>query len=197
MAVQSHDERDYELFLTSQTLAALPIARCGSDDCGIRCRGVFAHDRTVVERITRVDFFFVAATTLYMLCFLAWFWSLGSFLNSIVKPELKLKTTFLHIALIYPAIYMPFFLAVFFDLKPELFMVVLPLHLFAMFCIFYLLRFASKTLALAETGRTVSFYDYAGPFFLLWFYPVGVWIIQPRINRLYAENTVTASRLRP
>jgi hypothetical protein len=149
------------------------------------------------REFTRVDFFFVAATTLYMLCFLAWFWSLGSFLNSIVKPELKLKTTFLHIALIYPAIYMPFFLAVFFDLKPELFMVVLPLHFFAMFCIFYLLRFASKTLALAETGRTVSFYDYAGPFFLLWFYPVGVWIIQPRINRLYAENTVTASRLRP
>jgi hypothetical protein len=23
-------------------------------------------------------------------------------------------------------------------------------------------------------------------FFLIWFFPIGVWIIQPRINRLYA-----------
>jgi hypothetical protein len=121
------------------------------------------------REFTRMDLLFVGATLLYMLCFLVWFWSMGSFLNSIVKPELRLKTTFLHFALIYPAIYMPFFLAVFFDAKPELFMVVLPLHFFAMFCIFYLLRFASKTLALAETGKPVSFYDYAGPFFLMWF----------------------------
>jgi len=134
------------------------------------------------------DFVFASITMLYMFCFLIWFWSLSSFLNSIVKPELKLKTKFLRFSLIYPAIYIPFFLAIFFDLKPELFAIVLPLHFLAMFCIFYLLRFASKTLALAETGRPVSFYDYAGPFFLLWFYPVGVWIVQPRVNSLYAES---------
>ena len=136
----------------------------------------------------RADLLFIGIMIFYMFCFLAWFWSLGSFLNSIVKPELKLRTTFFRFAAIYPAIYLPGFLAVFFNLKPGLFAVIFPLHLFAMFCIFYLLRFASKTLALAEAGKPVSFYDYAGPFFLMWFYPIGVWIVQPRVNRLYAER---------
>jgi len=135
------------------------------------------------------DFVFASITILYMFCFLIWFWSLSSFLNSIVKPELKLKTTFLRFALIYPAVYLPFFLVVFFDLRPELFAVVLPLHFFAMFCIFYCLRFVSKSLVLVETGKPASFYDYAGPFFLIWFYPIGIWIVQPRVNRLYAERS--------
>src|SRR5262249_22613374 len=43
----------------------------------------------------------------------------------------------------------------------------------------------SKSLVLAETTKPASFYDYAGPFFLLWFFPLGVWFTQPRINRLY------------
>jgi hypothetical protein len=46
----------------------------------------------------------------------------------------------------------------------------------------------AKNLVKAETGKRVTFYDYAGPFFLLWFFPIGVWFIQPRINQLYAEK---------
>jgi hypothetical protein len=57
-----------------------------------------------------------------------------------------------------------------------------------MYCMFYLLYFVSKSLVLAETDKTATFYDYAGPFFLMWFYPIGIWIIQPRINRLYSER---------
>ncbi len=52
---------------------------------------------------------------------------------------------------------------------------------------FYDLYFVSKNLVLAETSKSASFYDYAGPFFLIWFFPVGVWFIQPRINRLYGQ----------
>jgi hypothetical protein len=110
------------------------------------------------KEFSRVDLLFVGAMLFYMLCFLAWLWSLGSFLNSIVKPALKLRTAFFHFSAVYPAIYMPFFLAVFFDRKPSPLAVILPLHLLAIFCIFYLLRFASKTLALAETGKPLSFY---------------------------------------
>jgi uncharacterized RDD family membrane protein YckC len=45
----------------------------------------------------------------------------------------------------------------------------------------------SKNLVLAETSKPASFYDYAGPFFLIWFFPIGVWFTQPRINRLYEQ----------
>jgi hypothetical protein len=44
---------------------------------------------------------------------------------------------------------------------------------------FYNLYFVSKNLVVAETGKPASFHDYAGPFFLIWFFPIGIWFIQP------------------
>jgi hypothetical protein len=58
------------------------------------------------------------------------------------------------------------------------------LHLFSMVCIFLGLRFAAKTLKSVELGRMAKFGDYAGEFFLIWFSPIGVWILQPRLNKL-------------
>jgi hypothetical protein len=115
-----------------------------------------------------------------------WFWSLGAFFCSIVQPELKMKSGFFRVALIYPPFYFVFFVATFQDSSPGLLGLILPLHLFAMVCMFYLLYFVAKSLVLAETSKPASFSDYAGPFFLLWFFPVGIWIVQPRVNRLYS-----------
>jgi hypothetical protein len=138
---------------------------------------------------------FAVFTLLFVFCFLGWFWSMGSFLDSIVQPELRLKMKIFRVAVIYPMCYLPFFLAFFLSLSilPMLFVVIFPLHFLAMSCMFYLLYFVSKSLVLAETGKAASFYDYAGPFFLLWFFPIGVWFTQPRINRLYADTTNSKS----
>lgn len=66
-----------------------------------------------------------------------------------------------------------------------IFLLIFPLHLFAMFCIFYCLYFIAKALKAVEWQRPVTFSDYVGEFFLLWFHFVGVWFIQPRINKLF------------
>ncbi len=130
---------------------------------------------------------FFGVTLLFALCFNGWFWVMGSFLNSIVGPRLRPGLGLFRFALIYPILYLPIFMMSF-PQQPAMFAIIVPLHLFAMFCMFYLLNFVSRNLALAEMGRAVKFSDYAGPFFALWFYPIGVWIVQPRINQLYAET---------
>jgi hypothetical protein len=117
-----------------------------------------------------------------------WLWSLGSYFNSIVQPELRMESGFFRVALIYPPFYFFFFITTFQSSSPDLFGLIIPLHLFAMVCMFYLLYFVSKSLVLAETSKPASFYDYAGPFFLLWFFPIGIWIVQPKVNRLYSER---------
>jgi hypothetical protein len=61
------------------------------------------------------------------------------------------------------------------------------LHLFAMFCIFYCIYFVAKTYKTAELQREVSFGDFVLEFFLVWFYPIGVWILQPKINQMIAK----------
>ena len=130
---------------------------------------------------------FWVLTLLSALCFNAWFWAMGSFLNAMVRPSLRPGVGFFRFALIYPILYIPVFI-ISFPQQPAMFALIFPLHLLAMFCMFYLLNFTSKNLALVETDRAVKFYDYAGSFFLLWFFPIGVWAVQPRINRLYAER---------
>jgi hypothetical protein len=42
-----------------------------------------------------------------------WFWSLGAFFCSIVQPDLKMKSGFFRVALIYPTFYFVFFVATF------------------------------------------------------------------------------------
>ena len=70
-----------------------------------------------------------------------------------------------------------------------IFGLIVPIHLFSMFCIFYCLYFNAKALKAVEWQRPVTFGDFAGEFFLLWFYPIGVWIIQPRVNKLFEKNS--------
>ena len=53
------------------------------------------------------------------------------------------------------------------------------------------MAFVAKTIQTAESQRTVSFGDYIGNFFLIWFLPIGVWILQPKINELVATDPST------
>jgi hypothetical protein len=143
------------------------------------------------EVFGKADMLYGGAMVLFTFCFIGWFWSLGAFLRGIVDPALQLKMGFFRFAVIYALIYMPVFVALFDSIAthPLLFGFIFPLHLFATYCIFYLLYFVSKSLVLAESGKSASFYDYSGPFFLLWFFPIGIWIVQPRINRLYEQHS--------
>jgi hypothetical protein len=140
------------------------------------------------EELLKINFRFGVVTVLFMFCLVAWLWSMGSFLNSIVKPTLRLRLGFFRFALLYPTLYIFMFLTLFGTTNLALLALIFPMHFFAMFCLFYDLYFVSKSLALAETCKLASFYDYGRSFFLLWFFPIGVWFIQPRINRLYAKR---------
>lgn len=62
--------------------------------------------------------------------------------------------------------------------------VMVPLHLVSMFSMFYCLYFVAKTLKTIVLQREVSFLDYAGAFFLIWFFPIGIWIDQPTIDKM-------------
>lgn len=68
-----------------------------------------------------------------------------------------------------------------------IFAFIAPLHLFSMFCMFYCGYFNAKALKAVETKKPVTFSDYVGEFFLIWFFPIGIWIIQPRINKIFED----------
>lgn len=48
----------------------------------------------------------------------------------------------------------------------------------------YSVLHAAKTLKTIELGRLAKIDEYAGEAFLIWMVPLGVWFIQPRLNKL-------------
>ncbi len=68
--------------------------------------------------------------------------------------------------------------------------IILPLHLLSMFGIFYSLYFVAKTFKTVELQREVTFSDFAGEFFLFWFFPIGIWVVQPKINNMITDNNI-------
>jgi len=127
-----------------------------------------------------------------------WLWAIAINLQEKLPEDLKLKANIFKTFLLIPTIYFVIFF-VFLDsimsgaiengtgLDPAIFALIVPFHLFAMFCIFYCLYFVSKTFKTVELQRKVTFSEFAGEFFMLLFFPVGIWILQPKINKM-VEN---------
>lgn len=61
------------------------------------------------------------------------------------------------------------------------------IHFVSMICILVGLRFAAQTLRSVELGRLARFSEYSIEFFLIWFSPIGFWILQPRLNKLVGK----------
>ena len=142
---------------------------------------------------------FAVVMLLFTGLFFAWFYTLGTNLFKKLPETAGMSLTRFKIFLFIPCIYILFFLVFILGLfstiatgaapNPMLPLFIFPIHLFAMFCMFYCLYFNAKALKTVELQRPVTFSDYAGEFFLIWFYPVGIWFIQPRINRLFRPSS--------
>ncbi|KSA12091.1 hypothetical protein [Maribacter dokdonensis] len=149
------------------------------------------------ERYFHFDFL-PYVLTLFSLVFFGWFWSIAIGLQKNIPVDIEMKVkrfkAFFIIPLVYTIVFMMFIGGLFsgmftygFSNSTWFLVIILPLHLFSMFCIFHTIYFVAKTIRTAELQRVVTFGDFAGEFFLLWFYIIGIWIIQPKVNRLNPE----------
>jgi hypothetical protein len=119
-----------------------------------------------------------------------WYYSIAIGLQSKIPGDINMKVKRFKLFFFIPLIYIFFFFGFFMTSTagdgPSLsvFAVIVPLHLFSMFCILHSLYFVAKTVKTAELQREAHFADFVGEFFMIWFYPIGIWIIQPRINKI-------------
>jgi hypothetical protein len=71
--------------------------------------------------------------------------------------------------------------------------IIIPAHLYLMYCLVFTFWFIAKSLATIENNREVSFGDYVGNFFLLFFYPIGIWFVHPKVRKLFTLDTESRS----
>lgn len=136
-----------------------------------------------------------------MLFFIAgvygWIWSVAAVLHPRLPADVKINLSLVHILFFIPSAYLLIIMWYMFGMLDGTqtnsepgggyIALLVVAHLGSMVCIFLGLRYSAKIMKSVELGRMAKFGDYAGEFFLMWFQPVGVWILQPRLNKMVKE----------
>lgn len=147
--------------------------------------------------------YFPLVMIIYMVVYLAWIYSVSIGLQPKVPENVKMKVkkfkVFFYIPIIYYFVFMIGFSILFanftkansesnFIFLDQIFPYLLPIHIFVVFCMMYTLYFAAKTIKTVELQREVKFGEFVGEFFLIWFYFIGVWILQPKVNKMVEKK---------
>ena len=152
-----------------------------------------------------ISLLFVITVSIGLFMNTGWQYAIGTNLHKRLPADNPMPLKRFKWFLAIPVIYIAFVLLVFLPLlltnvDPEsldgidpitmstMALLIIPLHLFSMFCMFYTLYYNAKSLKAVASQRPVTFSEFAGEFFLMWFLPVGIWIIQPRINKIFTED---------
>jgi hypothetical protein len=143
---------------------------------------------------------YLAAMAVAMVIIAAWLYSLGVGLCKKIPPQASLRTTvfrvwlFLSLACHLVVLAFGYFLFVQLSAGGEVrWKQLLPAVLLCVISsvgLCYAFCFTAKALKTAERGQTVTFGEYVPELLGILIYPVGIWFIQPRVNKLVESSKI-------
>lgn len=159
----------------------------------------FESEKFVLDMLGIIMFF----TIISVIVLFAWIYSISIGLQKLFPDDIKYNKKAFKIFFVSPIIFY-FLLFVFIlslagggieyyiEANPFIFiiivfLVIMPLSFYSAFCQIFLTIYAAKSYKTALLQRKVTFRDFVGEFFLIYFSMVGVWVLQPKINRMYKK----------
>ena len=125
--------------------------------------------------------------------YFSWIYAIGYGLSQKLPKGFSLNIQRFRILFFIPILYIiilfNFIEPIFFQwLNPEehlgLFLVLIFLHIFSGLCIMHSFWFAAKIIRTLELNRHAKFTEFRIDFILFIYYPIGIWLLQPRINKI-------------
>jgi len=128
---------------------------------------------------------FGVSTLIFATIFMWWLWTVAETTNSQIpvlqqRPTRLMASGFIYV-LIYIASIFGFLVTHSMGRGPGA--VILIPHLLAMVAMFYGLWFTAKQLATLKQNGPPPFLGTLGAFFMLWYFPIGVWFVQPVVRK--------------
>ncbi|MCT4624768.1 MAG: hypothetical protein N4A46_14195 [Schleiferiaceae bacterium] len=123
-----------------------------------------------------------------------WMWSVGVGLNDQLHWKLQKNTTLFKICVVLPAIAALIsafgFVNAIYDPyeSPQLLSFLVVLNLISSLAMFYSFYFMGRIIKTAEHQADVAFRDYLAEIFMIWFYFIGIWFLQPKVNRIIQKD---------
>jgi len=136
----------------------------------------------------------VAAIGLFlMLVLFGWMFSIGSWANSRLPQARRRSPLPYALGLAIPLVYLLMYIFLYI---PELQQGgaprrpppwLLPMHMLSLAGIFYGLWYTARQLKSLQENEAADFLIFSSTFFLLFIFPLGVWLVQPGVNDLYRK----------
>ncbi len=142
----------------------------------------------------------VANIGLFMLVVLcAWMYSVGTWCNARLPEARQSGILVFALTLVMPLLYVLMYILLYLPQlqsggppeKPPLWL--LPMHMLSMLSIFYAFWYTARKYKSLAENEDADFMIFSSTFFWLFIFPLGVWIIQPEVNRLYHRMTTAAA----
>lgn len=136
----------------------------------------------------------VGAIGLFMMLVLfAWMFSVAAWSNQRLPVERQRKLLPFAVGLALPIAYLLMYIFLYIPLlqaggppeKPPLWL--LPMHMFSMVGIFYGFWYTARQFKSLLERSDADFMIFSSTFFLLFIFPLGIWVIQPSVNQLYQQ----------
>jgi hypothetical protein len=163
-------------------------------------------------RMSNMFWIYVPMILIILTIVFGWQWSIGSGLKHLlpkgVRMNFKLFRAFTIVPIAFFLVYLIYIGVMFTKMEQVVFsanpfeaistifsmmlglIILIPIGIFATFCMFYNFYYCAKTLKSIELGYEAELNDYIGYFFLFWFNFVGFWIIQPSVNQITSEGWI-------
>ena len=131
--------------------------------------------------------------------FFGWIYSIGTTIHPLLPSDIKMNIRLFKYALIIPIIFMFLLISwislTYFNQLPDMSdisatriaTIVVPLHLLSLVIISWAIIFVSKIIKAVEIQRSVRFHEITLEFFQIWFSIIGIWSLQPKLNRIVTE----------
>ena len=128
-----------------------------------------------------------------MIVLFAWMYSIGAWSNARLPPERRRGLLLYALGLAVPIVYVLMYIVLVIPglesptppRQPPQWM--LPMHMLSMVGVFYGIWFTARQFKSLQESQEADFLIFSSMFFLLFIFPLGIWIIQPNVNQLYHE----------
>jgi len=120
----------------------------------------------------------------------AWLYSIGKWANQYLPQDQQKNLVLFTLGFILPIVYLILLILLYLptlspDSRPQPPNWVFPLHMLSLAGIFYCIWFSAKQYMALLRKHDVDFLIFSNAFFLMWIFPLGIWIIQPSVNKLF------------
>ena len=141
----------------------------------------------------------VSSIGLFLLLVLfAWMFSVGSWANSHLPPARRRSPLPYAAGLVIPLVYLLMYIFLYIPQleqagapqRPPLWL--LPMHMLSLAGIFYGIWYTARQFKSLQENEDAEFLIFSSTFFLLFIFPLGIWLIQPGVNELYQKLEKTA-----